>query len=476
MTSQDHAKIEEPGNRLWRHLPFGVAGAFALALGLLLRVWFLRHAARVAGDSFVYGDIALNMIRHHAYGFTQTGAAPRPTFIRLPGYPLFLAASFLLFGAEHYMAVLRVQVAIDLWTCLLLARMARRMFGSRAGLAALWLAALCPFTANFAATGLTETLTLFCIALAFYALLRWQECGAGFNRWLYCVAFALGYAILLRPEQGMLAAAVVPAIFWLSPGASMRKLKPALLTALLTLLQLTPWTARNWHTFHVFQPLAPRFANDPGEYNPAGFERWYRTWAIDFSSTEQVYWNYDGNLISIHDLPSRAFDSSAQYADTQALLNDYNVDMIVTPALDRRFDALARERIQDHPLRYYIAMPVGRVFNMTFRPRLDFLEIPLQWWKGHARTVVFAVFYGALNLAYFVLAAIGLARHRLWQPHRVIVCSMLATIAFRIALLLTIDNSETRYTLEFFPVLIVLGAACFATPDPSKVTDLESSD
>jgi hypothetical protein len=29
-------------------------------------------------------------------------------------------------------------------------------------------------------------------------------------------------------------------------------------------------------------------------------------------------------------------------------------------------------------------------------------------------------------------------------------------------LLLTIDNSETRYTLEFYPVLIVMGSAVVA--------------
>jgi len=307
MTARDTVEIPEPGNGQRCYFPFGVAGAVALVLGLLLRVWLLRHAARIAGDSFVYGDLALNMIRHHAYGFSQTGGDPRATFIRLPGYPLFLAACFLVFGAEHYMAALRVQVAIDLWTCLLLAGLARRMFGTRGGLAALWLAALCPFTANFAATALTETLTLFCIALAFYGLLCWQQSGAGINRWVYCIAFALAYAILLRPEQGMLAAAVVPGMLWLTPGAPLRKLRPALLVALLTVLPLMPWTVRNWETFHVFQPLAPRFANDPGEYNPAGFERWYRTWAVDFSSTEQVYWNYDGNPISIQDLPSRAF-------------------------------------------------------------------------------------------------------------------------------------------------------------------------
>ena len=34
---------------------------------------------------------------------------------------------------------------------------------------ALWLAALCPFTANYVAMPLTETLSIFCVALGLYA-------------------------------------------------------------------------------------------------------------------------------------------------------------------------------------------------------------------------------------------------------------------------------------------------------------------
>jgi 4-amino-4-deoxy-L-arabinose transferase-like glycosyltransferase len=447
-------------------------GVAAVAAGVALRVWFILHQARIAGDSLVYGDIAVNMIRHHVYGFTTTlngvAVAPRSTIIRLPGYPLFLAASFLIFGMEHYGAVLFLQVAIDLWTCLLMAGLARRVFGARAGMAALWLGALCPFMANYVAAPLTETLTLFCIALAFYGMLRWKQQGGGVNRWLYAIAFALAYAVLLRPEQGMLAAAVVPGI-WLLCGW---KARPALLVAVLTVLPLGPWAVRNWMTFHLLQPLAPRYANDPGEYNPAGFDRWYRTFAVDFASTSNTYWNYNGGDLLISDLPDRAFDSNAQYAQTQSILAEYEKTLIISPALDQRFDALGRERIRDNPLRYYLALPVARVVNMAFRPRVDFLPVPLEWWKplkGHAGQLIFAWAYGALNVGYFVLAAVGFSRRRLWQRQRVLVWTMLATIGLRVALLLTLDNSETRYTLEFFPVLIVLGAACF-----TKTRDAEA--
>jgi hypothetical protein len=84
--------------------------AAALAAGLLLRLWFIRHYALVTGDSLLYGDIAKNWLTHGIYGFGDTTAAGteivRPTLIRLPGYPIFLAACFRFFGLEHYGAVM----------------------------------------------------------------------------------------------------------------------------------------------------------------------------------------------------------------------------------------------------------------------------------------------------------------------------------------------------------------------------------
>ncbi len=439
----------------------------ALAAGLLLRVFFLMRFAHIQGDSLLYADIAHNLLRHGIYGITNgaTAAKPiRPTLIRLPGYPLFLAACFRFFGVdaqgqERFYPVLVVQILIDLCTCVLVSRLAARLFGSRAGVAALWLAALCPFTANYSVAPLTETLTLFCIAAAFFLLQRWQagDSRSPLNAWLFLLALTLAYAILLRPEQGLLAAAVVPAVFCIS-----RSFKPAALLAALTLLPLAPWAARNFHTFHVFQPLAPRFATDPGESNPAGFERWYRTWAIDFVSTETVYWNYDGADIDIATLPNRAFDTQAQYNGTASILRAYNVSDTSTPAFDAAFNSLATERIAANPVRYYLALPAARLLNMAFRPRTDMLPVPLEWWRvrSNPRSFSFAVFYGSLNLVYFALAGFALLRRReSWKPHAMLVWAMLATIAMRSALLLTIDNSEPRYTLEFFPVLFVLGSA-----------------
>src|SRR5437763_12183206 len=98
----------------------------------------------------------------------------RPTLIRLPGYPLFLATCFKLFGVENYHAACVVQIVFDLVACVLLALFAARIAGAergrRAGLWTLWLATCCPFTAIFTASPLTEPLTLFSIALALVSM------------------------------------------------------------------------------------------------------------------------------------------------------------------------------------------------------------------------------------------------------------------------------------------------------------------
>jgi hypothetical protein len=468
----------------------GLAAASALAAGLLLRLWFVTHAGRIDGDTLIYGNIAKNWIQHGVYGFVATARGVSPTLIRLPGYPLFIAACFGIFGADHYVAVMVVQCIVDLLTCLLIAALAGRLFGRRAAAAALWLSVLCPFTAAYTSAPLTEVLTLTTIALAFYSVERWRSAGTGFNRWLWIAASAMAYSVLLRPEQGLLPAAIVPAMLWMSlhkqptearptpPRTLVQAILPVALAALCIVLPLFPWAVRNWRTFHVVQPLAPRYATDPGEHIPLGFQRWYRSWAIDYASTEEVYWNYDSAEIDPANLPTRAFDSREQYLLTYGLLREYNDTYNATPAFDARFDAIARDRIHADPVRYYLALPVARLVNMLFRPRAEMFPIPLDWWhwRGHTIAALVALALAALNLAYFVLGAVGLWtwRRRGFGQHTALVGAMVGFVILRCALLLTLDNSEPRYTLEFFPLLIVWGSAIFQrqatalNSDPSR--------
>jgi hypothetical protein len=429
---------------------------FALAAGAALRLWFIHAFPQIQGDSLLYADIGRNWLTHGIYGrsIVQAGSPPtiNPTLVRLPGYPAFLALCFAVFGKQNYSAVLYLQVVIDLVTCLLIAGFVRRLCGQRAAMLALWLAALCPFTGNYVAMPLTETLSIFCVALglyAFAAVLEHPHWG-----WTLALAFAWGYAALLRPDGALLAVTFFPALVLYGRNSLgfARALRIALLCGLISVLPFVAWTVRNWRTFHVFQPLAPRSATDPGEFTTTGFQRWTKTWMADFASTYEIYWNVPGDDIDIHLLPARALDYDGR--ETLALISQYNRDNIMTPGIDAGFAALAAERIRARPFRYYVTLPLLRLADMWLRPRVEMLNIELRWWQyrlHHVETRI-SYAYGALNLAYLVAALIG----AFYWPR--FGTAMVAYVVLRSLLLLTLEAPEPRYTLECFPIVIAFAA------------------
>ena len=107
------------------------------ALGL--RLFFVWRYPHLSGDSFIYGDIAKHWLNDAMYAVTDNGL-PRPTLIRLPGYPAFLAVIFKIFGMEHYRAAMIVQAFIDTNTCLVIAALALELMNERAAKAAYLLA------------------------------------------------------------------------------------------------------------------------------------------------------------------------------------------------------------------------------------------------------------------------------------------------------------------------------------------------
>jgi hypothetical protein len=431
-----------------------------LAAGAALRLWFIHAHPQVQGDSLVYGDIAANWLTHGIYGHSvghESGLTTiQSTLVRLPGYPAFLALCFALFGIANYQAVEYLQALIDLGTCLLIAALAQKICGQRAGQIALLLAALCPFTAGYVAAPLTETLSIFCVALGFYALADVLDTPSPIS--IALLSFSWAYAVLLRPDGALLAVVLWTALIVYGrhsfglPSA----LRLAMVAALLSLLPLVAWTLRNARTFHVFEPLAPRFANDPGEFTYPGFVRWIRTLTADFTSTSEIYWNGNSDRIDPRNLPARAIDNPSQYDETHRLLHDYNATTTLTPDLDARFAQLAQERIRAHPSRYYLTLPLLRLADMWLRPRTETLNTQLRWWQygQHPAQTWVAIFYGLLNLAYLSAAFLGVLR---WPP---LAGSMVALIAVRSLLLATLEAPESRYTLECFPLVIVL-AACY---------------
>lgn len=452
---------------------FLTAGGAALAL----RLFFVFRFPAIVDDSRLYANIAENWLQHGVYAITNSGKM-MPTLSRLPGYPAFLALIFSAFGTGNFRAVLLIQVLFDLGTCLLIADLARRLFSDRAAKAAFLLAGLCPFLANYAATALTETLEIFFTTLALDFALAALNVGqipaSAMQRnrmWLRC-GLAIGAAILLRPDGGILLAAVIGYLLWIyvrSRGMEERArffyrrslVAAGLLVCVGAVAPLIPWTLRNLHTFHRFEPVAPRYANDSDEPLMPGFNRWIKTWLAEYVSVEEIYWNVPGEETDFSRLPSRAFDSPEQRRETAELFADYNRDHDVAPELDARFAALAAARIHRAPLRYYLWLPMIRIADMWLRPRTELFPSDPRWWEFNDDPVWLGVSlaFGLLNLLYVAGAGAGFA-WRGWAVHGVGL--FLLFLLLRSCFLGTLENPEPRYTLECYPVAILFCSAIFA--------------
>ncbi len=444
----------------------------AILAAIVLRLLFIFRFPSVTTDSFIYGDIAKNWLQHGVYGLSSTGGVV-PTYIRLPGYPAFLAAIFAIFGMDHYRAVLIVQMCVDLGTCFLIANLARRVVSDNASKAAFLLAALCPFLANYAAAALTESSEIFFTALALNLAVAGLELSDSpkLGAWLGC-GLATAAAMLLRPDGGILLVSIELFLAWQivqtrgEKGRVAPLLRAALVVGLFSIAPLIPWTLRNLHTMHRFEPLAPRYANEEDEFVPTGFNRWTKTWIIDYASVEEVYWQVPGQQVDPEKLPDRAFDSPLQRQETLQTIDDYNSALHVTPELDARFGRLASERIRRSPFRYYLWLPALRIADMWLRPRTEMLPSDTRWWEfnDEPKWSVLAVGLGIVGIFYVAAGVVGLVQGKFKH-----LGLLLTFVVVRSLFLGTLENPEPRYMLECYPVVIVLSAAALQRKSRTSV-------
>jgi hypothetical protein len=457
------AKLLELLRRNW--LFFAVTTLAALGL----RLFFVFKFPHISGDTFIYGDIARNWLNHRTFGLMELGEI-RPTLIRLPGYPAFLAVMFKIFGQEHYTAVMVVQALIDTNLCLVIAAIALELMNEKAAKAAYLLAALCPFIANYVAAPMSETLSIFCTAHAFYygirGLKELQQQRAGTSYWVIAGLWSAA-GTYMRPDGILVLAALGLGVCGALLTISRKSLAVAAGAAVLlaALLPLVPWTIRNGRVFGVFQPLASRYANDPGEFVPMGFNRWVKTWMVDYVSVEEIYWNEPGTEIDLGKLPERAFDSRQEYEKTQQLLERYNQRLEIDPALDADFGKLAQERIIHNPFRYYVWLPSLRIADMWLRPRTENLPVDTRWWEfsEHRLESFMVLLWAGLNAWYLLLALRGWANHRLG----IFALMLIGFVVLRSLFLGTLENPEPRYVLQCFPVVLALGGGAFARAEES---------
>jgi len=147
-----------------------------LIAGLCLRLFFVLKFPAIPATQFFYEQIATNWLKHHVYGM-DVGGLSRPSICAMPGYPAVSCLMYALTGRTGAHARLWVMVAQIAWIFfpgLVTARLAALLLAppktprrtSACIPSPLWLAVLCPFTANYAAVPLTEVFAVLWTGLA----------------------------------------------------------------------------------------------------------------------------------------------------------------------------------------------------------------------------------------------------------------------------------------------------------------------
>ena len=146
----------------------------------------------------------------------------------------------------------------------------------------------------------------------------------------------------------------------------------------------------------------------------------------------------------------------------------------MTPDIDAGFAQIARQRIAYAPLRYYVWLPIKRAVALWFVPHAEYYPFqgelfPLDEMDHENHQDLWLPIFFLLTLIYTTLGVAG--AWLLWITYRgarIDAIRWLLLAAFLILprwiYMATLEHTEPRYVVEFFPFLSVLGGiaiSCF---------------
>ena len=215
----------------------------AARLGWVLHLTSADPAATRSPDTPSYVVPAKSLLDHGR--FDAASNPGEPMFLRTPGYPVFIATVYAVFG-RHETAVLVAQVLLSVLTLWVAFVVAARLFGEAAGIVSAAVLGLDPLQFRTSGTLLTETLDglalLLVVALAFRALSSARS-GAG---WPFLLGTALVAATFVRPTTyyACILLVLLLAVLWLR-SRTRQRLTVLVACAVPLVIGLGAWQVRN---------------------------------------------------------------------------------------------------------------------------------------------------------------------------------------------------------------------------------------
>ena len=158
-------------------------------LALLIRigyvVFFVELEYLFTEDQGFYAQLATNLTNNDIFGLTPE---------RVPGYPLFIAAIYILMG-EGVWNVILIQILLDSISCVVIALMAKSLFNKGFWVAGI-LSAINLNMVILSASLLTDTLFLFLFILFLFSLLQYLHSDKII--WFFLLVLFISSATLVR--------------------------------------------------------------------------------------------------------------------------------------------------------------------------------------------------------------------------------------------------------------------------------------
>ena len=438
-----------------RRLPLALLVVLALAFRLAVVLSF--HAT--AGDGAQYYKLAEQLRLTGRFAYARP---PAPTtWSRLPGYPLFLAATSVFRRGpstveEHTTRAVCTNAVLDVGTALLVFAMLEPAASALAAYLGFVLVVLCPIVVICSAHALTESLATFLTTLVVFLCLRARErrtllpaMGAG---------VALGFLQLMRVDGFTVLPAILVALCWRAGAASRRALVQVAAVGLAALVVWAPWPARNELVFGAPHAEGTEWLAMDGTPLRNGVMTWMRSWAsgqpgegyhlMAMSLGAPLDVNRPGIV-----LPAM-YDDGAERAQVVDVLNEYNAHHLSEKA-DARFIEMGRARARAHPFRHYVVLPCKRLLSLWTPVPVYEMSIRVPWLAMPQAQRV----YGAIEAMLFALCLLLLVT--CFRDHARLCFAAASVIAARSLLHATIAHPcpTERYVVECVPLLLMCGAA-----------------
>jgi len=405
--------------------------SLAIRLGLIFTI-----TEPIDRDAREYYEIAQNLVAGN--GFSIDGI--EPTARRSPGYPIFLAGIITIFGSNPRILYIS-QALINLLTVYLVFLSLK--YGNVKSLLRLLVIFLLSLSTSFIYINVlyAEILTMLVISLVLLLFLHpWMQ-SRPFQQSLL-TGILLGFLVHIRPTFLYLPFFMILFTAIIKIFKNRFVIRNFLITMLVTLITIAPWTIRNYIAFRQFIPLV----------SAGGGE----LWGANFEITDRMVWN------SVSDIQKYERQRTANHALQNQLIGEYRqkYNLKNTEELNRFLSKQGQTIILHHPFRYALLL-LNRLMIFWFSPPIGSTTLK------SVSSLIF-VFFLLLKYSLTILSIYGLWRFARLDFYRAFI---LITIVVYLTALHSATHAIQRYFLPVIP-LVYFGLGYFLNSLKIKTSDI----